>query len=266
MKTSPESAGRVPGGLSALLIAKDEEKDLPACLASLRDLADEVVVLVDDSTSDRTEEIARAAGARTARRKFDDYASQRQAALELCGKEWVLWIDPDERATAGLREAVLERLSKPAGGETGFFIPFTVHFMGRLLRFGGLGGERHLRLFRRARARFVGGAIHEGVRLDAGETGSLPADAAIRHEPYADLADYLEKLDRYTTLAAQKRLAAGQRFRWWLHLRLPWEFFARAVLELGFLDGFPGIVWAGLSAFHGWLKYVKLGELERNQE
>jgi hypothetical protein len=64
-------------------------------------------------------------------------------------------------------------------------------------------------------------------------------------------------------LAAEKRYAAGRRFSCWRHLILPWEFFARAVLKLGFLDGFPGLVWAGLSAFHSWLKYVKLGELQR---
>ncbi len=72
----------------------------------------------------------------------------------------------------------------------------------------------------------------------------------------------MTKLDRYTTLAAEKRFAAGRRFSAWRHLTLPWEFFSRAVLKLGFLDGFPGLVWAGLSAFHSWLKYVKLRGLE----
>jgi hypothetical protein len=82
-------------------------------------------------------------------------------------------------------------------------------------------------------------------------------------ERYRDLADYLGKLDRYTSLAAAKRLERGVRFRPWHHLVLPWEFFSRAVLRLGVLDGRAGLVWAGLSAFHGWLKYVKLAELEK---
>ena len=266
MKASPEDLSRVAGGLSALVIAKDEEDDLPECLDSLRGLADEIVVLVDDATTDRTEELARASGARTARRRFDDYESQRQAALELCGRQWVLWLDPDERVTPELREEIRERLSETTRRLAGFRIFFKVHFMGRQLRFGGLGREAHLRLFRREGARFAGGALHEGVRFDAGEVETLPAGAAIRHEPYADLSDYMEKLDRYTTLAARKRLAAGRRFHCWDHLRLPWQFFSRAVLKAGFLDGQPGLVWAGLSAFHSWIKYVKLEELRRAEK
>lgn len=82
------------------------------------------------------------------------------------------------------------------------------------------------------------------------------------HKPYRDISDYLSKLDRYTTLAAQKRFAAGKRFTPLHHLILPWEFFSRVVLKLGILDGYPGMVWAGLSAYHSWLKYAKLRELQ----
>ncbi|MFI5350501.1 MAG: hypothetical protein ACHQ2Z_13215, partial [Elusimicrobiota bacterium] len=130
----------------------------------------------------------------------------------------------------------------------------------RTLRWGGLGSESHVRLFRRSKSRFVGGALHEGIQVDGTEDR---LKGAIVHEPYKNVSEYLEKLDRYTSLAAEKRFAAGRRFSCWRHLILPWEFFARAVLKLGFLDGFPGLVWAGLSAFHSWLKYVKLGERQR---
>jgi hypothetical protein len=118
-----------------------------------------------------------------------------------------------------------------------------------------------LRLFKRTQGRFVGGDLHEGIELSR-PPGRLRRGTII-HEPYRDLADYLEKLDRYTTLAAQKRLARGERFCLWYHLLLPWEFFSRAILKLGILDGGPGLVWAGLSAFHSWLKYVKLGQLQK---
>ena len=88
-------------------------------------------------------------------------------------------------------------------------------------------------------------------------------ESKIVHEPYKNISEYLEKLDRYTTLAAEKRYAAGVRFSIWRHLILPWEFFSRTVLKLGILDGYPGVGWAGLAAYHSWLKYVKLGELQR---
>ena len=245
--------------LSAVLIAKDEERDLPGCLRSLAGTASEIVVVVSDDTTDRTEEIARAAGATVLRRPFDDYARMRQASLERATGEWCLWIDPDERLTPALAAEIRATLAgAPRVGS--FDVPFEVRFLGRTLRWGGLGSESHVRLFRRAQARFVGGALHEGVQV-GGAVGRTRG--AIVHEPYRDVSDYLEKLDRYTTLAAEKRFAAGRRFRAWRHLILPWEFFARAVLKLGCLDGFPGLAWAGLAAFHSWLKYVKLGEMQR---
>ena len=248
----------MPTSLSALIIAKDEERDLPGCLESLQGLECEIVVLVDDATADRTEELARAAGAKAARRRFDDYARQRQAALELCTKEWVLWIDADERLDQALRTSLA---ALPPSGPAAYEVRFSVRFLGRELRFGGLGAERHVRVFRRERARFVGGALHEGLEID-GATGALPG--RVIHESYRDLSDYLSKLDRYTTLAARKKWQAGGRFHWWHHLLLPAELFRRLVLRLGVLDGFPGVMWAGLAAFHHWLKYAKLREMERS--
>jgi glycosyltransferase involved in cell wall biosynthesis len=245
--------------LSAILIAKDEERDLPGCLESLKGLATEIVVVVSDDTTDRTEEVARAAGAKTVRRKFDDYAGMRQASLDLATGDWCLWIDPDERASSKLSDEIRSALSGSPSFDS-YDIPFEVVFLGRTLRWGGLGSESHVRLFRRSKSRFVGGALHEGIQVD-GPEGRL--HGAIVHEPYKTISEYLEKLDRYTSLAAEKRFAAGRRFTIWRHLILPWEFFARAVLKLGVLDGFPGLVWAGLSAYHSWLKYVKLGELQR---
>ena len=244
--------------ISAILIAKDEEADLPGCLKSLQGLAVEVVIVVSEDTTDRTEEIARAAGARVLLRRFDDYASQRQAGLDAARGEWCLWIAPDERVSAALAAEIRAALSGPASAG-GYDISFEVVFLGRTLRWGGLGCEKHLRLFRRSQARFVGGALHEGIVVD-GLLGRLKG--VIVHEPYRDISDYLSKLDRYTTLAARKRFQAGRRSSPLHHLILPWNFFSRAVLKLGVLDGYPGLVWAGLAACHSWLKSMKLRELE----
>lgn len=248
--------------LSAILIAKNEERDLPGCLESLKGLVSEIVVVVSADTTDKTEEIAKAAHAKVIRREFDDYARQRQASLDAATGEWCLWIDPDERMTNGLGGEISRVL--PSGpAVVAFDIPFSVHFLGREMSWGGLGSEHHVRLFKRAKARFTGGALHESLEID-GETGTLKGE--ITHTPYHDIRDYLSKLDRYTDLAAKKRFEAGKRFTVFHHLILPWEFFARAFLKLGVLDGYPGLVWAGLSAFHSWLKYVKLGRMQRENK
>ncbi|MBI4061800.1 MAG: glycosyltransferase family 2 protein [Elusimicrobia bacterium] len=247
--------------LSAILIAKDEERDLPGCLDSLRGLAAQIVVVVSDDTADQTEAVARSHGARTLRRKFDDYARMRQASLDAADGDWCLWIDPDERLTPELAAEIRGTLLKDPPCAA-FDIPFSVRFMGREMRWGGLGRESHVRLFRRGKARFTGGALHESLAVE----GPVAAfKNKIVHEPYRDIPDYLSKLDRYTTLAARKRFEGGKRFNVFHHLILPWEFFSRAVLKLGFLDGYPGVVWAGLSSFHSWLKYVKLGRMQKER-
>ncbi|MDP3544194.1 MAG: glycosyltransferase family 2 protein [Elusimicrobiota bacterium] len=247
--------------LSAILIAKNEERDLPGCLDALKGLTSEIVVVVSDDTTDRTEEIAKRYGAKTLRRPFDDYARMRQKSLDVAEGDWCLWIDPDERVTPSLAEEIRGALS----GSTPFVavdIPFSVRFLGRTMRWGGLGRESHIRLFRRDKARFTGGALHESLIID-GPVSTF--SGKIVHEPYRDIADYLSKLDRYTTLAAQKRLESGKRFTIFHHLILPWEFFARVILKGAFLDGYQGLVWAGLSSFHSWLKYVKLGRMQKER-
>jgi glycosyltransferase involved in cell wall biosynthesis len=249
----------MPPLLSAILIATDEEHDLPGCLESLKNLADEIVVVVSEETKDRTAEIAAAGGAKVIRRKFVDYASQRQVSLEAATGQWCLWIDPDERVTPSLREDIRALLAAPQA--QAYEIGFEVQFLGRPLRWGGMGSERHVRLFQRRRGRFVGGLLHEGLDIDG--TIGVVRRGKMTHTPYQDIPDYLGKLDRYTTLAARKRWDQGKRFAWWHHLILPWELFARAVLKLGVLDGQPGLIWAGLAAFHSWLKYVKLGRIAK---
>lgn len=247
--------------LSAILIAKNEERDLPGCLESLKGLANEIIVVVSDDTTDLTMDIAKRYGAKTSLRPFDDYARMRQASLDVAEGDWCLWIDPDERVTPELAEEIKQALSANPPF-VAVDIPFAVHFLGREMRWGGLGHESHVRLFQRSRARFTGGALHESLIVD-GPVSSFKNK--IVHEPYRDIPDYLSKLDRYTTLAARKRFEAGKRFTVFHHLILPWEFFSRAVLKAGFLDGYPGLVWAGLSSFHSWLKYVKLGRMQKEK-
>lgn len=247
--------------LSAILIAKDEERDLPGCLESLKGLASEIVVVVSDDTTDATEKIARAAGAKVVVRKFDDYARQRQASLDAATGGWCLWIDPDERVTPELSREIAGALSADPGCAAAD-IPFSVRFLGRELRWGGLGREHHVRLFRRERARFGGGALHESLLVD-GPVASF--SGKMIHEPYRDVADYMSKLERYTDLAARKRFDAGKRFTVFHRLVYPWELFSRLVLKLGVLDGGPGLTWARLSAYHSWLKYEKLRRMQEEK-
>lgn len=244
--------------LSAILITRNEERDLPGCLESLRGLADEIVV-VDSGSTDRTREIARRHTGKVFEHEFSGYGPQKQFALEQAAGDWVLNVDADERVSPELAAEIRRTLAAPEGLLNGFWIPFRLHFLGRPLRFGGCGGERHVRLFRREKARYGGKSVHEGIEVEP-PLGSLKG--LVHHVSYKDFAEYLEKCNRYTGLIAEEKRRRGRRFHAWHHLRLPWEFAARYIFKLGFLDGNAGLVYAALSAYYAWLKHARLLETE----
>lgn len=247
--------------LSVIIIAKDEARDLPSCLASVQGLAREIV-LVDDGSKDATPRLAAEAGARVLARRLDSFARQKQFALDNAKGEWVLELDADEEISPELAAEIRRTLSEP-GNQAGYHLHRLNRFMGRVLRFGGQGSQYKLRLFRRSAARFDEKLVHEGAAVD-GPLGRLRG--GLMHTPYADLGEYFEKFNRYTALAAQERFDQGRRFRPWHHLLLPGVFVKCYLLRLGFLDGAAGFVWAALSALYHWTKHLRLRELEMQRE
>ena len=248
--------------LSVTLIARDEEDRLPDALASVA-FANERIVVVDSATTDRTEEIAREAGARVLVRPFDGFGRQKNAAAALASNRWILSIDADEIVSPKLAveiRASLAATASEASPPAAFRVPIRLEFLGRELRFGRDTVVRPARLYDRTRARFSDDSVHEKI-LATGRVESL--QESVLHRSYRDLAHYLEKLDRYTTLAAEAKWAAGKGGGGFLPARVLWEFFDRAFLRLGFLDGSAGLTFAALSSANTLLKYLKLRELER---
>jgi len=248
--------------LSVTLIARDEEDRLPDALASVA-FADERIVVVDAATTDRTEDIAREAGAVVLVRAFDGFGQQKNAAAALASHRWILSIDADEIVSPGLAveiRACLAAAALEASPPAAFRVPIRLEFLGRELRFGRDTVVRPARLYDRTRARFSDEPVHEKI-IATGRVGSL--EESVLHRSYRDLAHYLEKLDRYTTLASEAKWAAGKGSGGFLPGRVLWEFFDRAFLRLGFLDGSAGLTFAALSSANTLLKYLKLRELER---
>jgi len=238
--------------LSAMLITRNEEANLPGCLASLENLADEVVIL-DSGSTDGTVSIAQAAGARVAQQRFEGFGAAKQRALEMASGKWVLALDADERVTPALADEI-RRLVARDPGVHGYLVRRDVFFLGRKLRFGGMGHDWVLRLFRRAGARFTAAPIHERVEIP-GRPGRLRS--ALEHDAYRSLAQHVEKMNRYTDAQASILAERGVRYRSWMWLRLPWKVFARLVLRLGLLDGTAGVMFATMFAYSAWLKYAK---------
>lgn len=252
--------------LSVTVIARDEEDRLPEVLAASA-FADEQVVVVDAASRDRTEALAREWGARVVVRPFDGFGAQKNAAAAAAAGPWVLSLDADEVVSPALAREIRERLDAPdvsaglPGAPVAFRFPIRLEFLGKELRFGRDTVSRPARLYRKERARFDAAAVHERLEVD-GPVGELRG--AARHRSYRDLTHYLAKLDAYTTLSAEAKRRDGRRSPGaLLPLRVSWDFFERAVLRLGFLDGVPGLVWAALNASSTLVKYLKLRELEK---
>lgn len=245
--------------LSATVIALDEEERLPDCLRSLA-FCDEVLV-VDGGSRDRTVEVARAAGARVLERPFDDFARQHEFARESARGEWILSLDADERASPELQQAA-RAVADGQGGCDAWELPFKNRFRGVWLRHGGLWPDRHVRLYRRARARHdPARPVHEKLLVD-GPVGRL--EAPVEHHTWGSLAQCLAKSARYAEAAAQALHAQGRSPSLAGLLARPlWRFVRAYLLRLGFLDGAAGAVVALARAHEAWAREARLWELSR---
>jgi glycosyltransferase involved in cell wall biosynthesis len=238
--------------LSAVIITRNEEANLPACLESVKGLAEEIVVL-DSGSTDRTVAVAEAAGARVVRQPFAGFGAAKQRALEMARGAWVLSLDADERVTPALANEIRAVLASAASPD-GFLVRREVFFVGRRLRFGGTGNDWVLRLFRRTQGRFSDAVVHERVVLH-GRRGRLRA--TLEHHTYRTVAEHVEKMNRYTDMQAAALAERAVRYRGWMWLRLPWKLFVGLVLRFGLLDGTAGVLYATMYAYSSWLKYAK---------
>ncbi|WZO97430.1 glycosyltransferase family 2 protein [Isosphaeraceae bacterium EP7] len=245
--------------LSALILAKNEALNLPGCLASVQ-WADEVVVVVDDASRDRTEEIARRGADRVAVRPFDDFAAQRNAALDLATGDWVLAVDADERVTPDLAAEIRRVIDPKSAPACGYRVPIKSVILGRRFSHSGTQHDRPLRLFRRDAGRWTG-AVHETVDL-AGEAGQLGNH--LTHSTIPDMQTFLHKINLYTTLEAEKFRREGRETGAVdLAARPVWTFLKLYLGKQGFRDGLEGFTFCALSGLSVAVRHWKHRELTR---
>ena len=248
--------------ISAIIITKNEEDKIRRCIESLKSFAAEVVV-VDSMSSDRTAELCQESGCRVFRREFDGYGNQKQFAAAQAVNDWVLSVDADEVLTPELQE---ELAGITAAGELPFdayAIPFSLVYMGKVLKHSGVGNETHLRLFNRNKGRFTASAVHEGI-VTSGTIGKLKN--RILHYSYKDISHHLEKINIYTSQAAEGLVRKGKRYSHFvIACKFPLSFLTFYIIKGGILDGYPGFVWSYLAAFYTTIKIAKTAELQKRQ-
>jgi glycosyltransferase involved in cell wall biosynthesis len=245
----------VPAGtvlpLSAVIITKDAAAQLGPCLASL-DFADEILV-VDSGSIDGTRALAASKGARVIEHAWLGFGPQKRFAVAQARNDWVLCVDADERVSPELRESIVRELASPRANVYEF--PRRNRFMGRYLRHGEGYPDWSRRLFHREHAMWSDDAVHEQV-LTSERIERLDGD--LLHDSAESLARYMEKQDRYTTLQAERVIAAGERPSVVRMLASPLVRFVKFyVFRLGFLDGVPGLVHIAIGCRNSFQKYAK---------
>jgi glycosyltransferase involved in cell wall biosynthesis len=247
--------GPAAPSLSVAVVVLNEEERLRACLESVV-WADEIVV-VDAGSGDKTVAIAREFTDRVLFRPWDGYVAQKNFALDQCHGDWLLSIDADERVSDALRDEI-QATVRGGAREAGFQVPRRNVFQGRWVRHGGLYPDWQLRLFRRGRGAFTERAVHESVKVE-GATGRLRAPLV--HESYRSIGDAVARLNRYSDLAAAELARAGRGGSLVDLLGRPvWRFLSMYVFRAGFLDGWRGLVLAGLHAHYVFLRAAKVRE------
>jgi glycosyltransferase involved in cell wall biosynthesis len=245
--------------LSVVLITRNAAAQLPECLASVA-FASEVVV-VDSGSEDGTAEVAAHYGARVVQKEWLGFGRQKQFAVEQAANDWVLCLDADERVSPELAASMVRALEAPATPV--YRMARRNRFLGRWLRHGEGYPDWSPRLFDRRSARWSEDTVHEKV-LYAVSPGTLQGD--LLHHSADDLGRYLEKQNRYSTLAAAALHAQG-RSAGLLQLALSplVRFLKFYLLRLGFLDGVPGLVHISIGCMNSFTKYAKLIELRRRE-
>jgi glycosyltransferase involved in cell wall biosynthesis len=257
----------MPKTLSVALITRNEATNLPRTLASVR-WASEIVV-VDSGSTDATLDLARAAGARVFEEPWKGFAAQKNSAIAHAAGDWILSLDADEEVSPELAREIQAILA----GEPAFSawrIPRLNHFLGCPLRHGGYWPDPKLRLFRCGAAKFADRPVHESMEMTgkpAGPVGQLKGH--LIHHCYPTLSDYIEHMNRYSSIAAEAIVASGRAGHSW-----PWlawnalfnpaaTFLYNYVFRLGFLDGRAGFLQHANHSFYINWKFVKAYELVR---
>jgi len=240
--------------LTATVITRNEAHNIGRCLDSLMWVSE--VIVLDQFSEDGTAQIAASRGAKVFQEKWHGFAAQKNLAVDRATHSWVLSIDADERVTQPLR-AEIEDVLESDEPRDGYYIPRRNYFCGRWIRHGGWYPDYSLRLFRREKGRFEDRAVHEKVVVDGG-TGYLREP--LEHFTYVSVSDYLQRMERYSGLAARELALAGRGFRWrHMVLRPFFTFLKMYGLKLGFLDGRAGFFLAVSYAYYTFLKYYRLG-------
>lgn len=247
--------------LSVALAVYNEESTLGECLASIKAIADEIVV-VDGASTDKTIEVANQFGARLIHEQNrQNFHINKQIAIDACTGDWILQLDADERVSSMLANEIKQVIANQSASDA-YYLKRRNYFLGRYMNKGGMYPDPVIRLFKKGKAKLPQASVHELMTVD-GTLAWLQND--LLHIADPTFTRYLLRSNRYTTLAATDYATQNVGINTltiinYMLVKPLVRFFAIYVRHKGFQDGFPGFVFAYYSALHIASSYVKYWE------
>ena len=248
--------------LSVTVITFNEERNIARCLDSVKDVADEIVI-VDSFSTDRTEEICKRYDVRFIKNAFTGHIEQKNFALDQVSFKHVLALDADEALSPELLNSI--KALKENWKEDAYRVNRLTNYCGKWIRHGSWYPDRKVRIFIKGKGKWAGENPHDAYMPDADTiTGKLRGD--ILHYSYYSTEGHISQVNKFTSVGAQSAFKKGQRANIAMLLYKPlYKFIRDYIFKLGFLDGYAGFIIARISAHATFLKYVKLMELQRNK-
>ena len=249
-----------PETVSAVIITKNADRTLEACLDTL-EWASEIIIL-DSGSNDQTSQIARRKGVKFHSAEWHGFGPQKNLAIGLAKSDWILSIDSDEYVSAELASSILS-ITSTSPAEDMFELSRILIYCGKQMRRSGWSPEFVPRLFRNGTARFSDSIVHERL-IYKGKSKRLAG--YLLHDSFHSPDDVLEKMNRYSTLGAQKLWNQGRRVGLLgAVIHGLGAFFKTYIVKAGFLDGPEGFLLAVSNAEGAYYKYVKLYHLNKQK-
>jgi len=247
--------------LSVVIITFNEERNIGRCIGSVREVADEIVV-VDSFSTDRTREICENSGVKFIEHAFEGHIQQKNFAITQAKYPHQLSLDADEALSEELKAEILK--IKNDWQNDGYRMNRLTNYCGKWIHHCGWYPDTKLRLYDSAKGSWGGTNPHDKFEMNSGsKVGFLKGD--ILHYSYYAIEEHIRQADKFSTIAAKELVSLGKMVTYFQIIVNPVAKFIRNyILRLGFLDGFYGFIICRIAAHETYLKYTKARQLRRS--
>lgn len=244
--------------ITVIIPTLNEEIHIEAAIESVN-FADEIIV-IDSYSIDNTVLLAEKHNVKIIKRKFDDFSSQKNFAIDQAKHPWIYVLDADERVTQEVRKEIIEAVKNPKD-KVGFYVRRSFYFAGKHIKFGGCQRDKVVRLFLKQYCNYFG-VVHETIQTE-GKLGFFKN--RIEHFSYKSYDHYISKMNHYGAIRARQFYKEGRKANaYHIIIKPTARFFIHYIIRLGFLDFYPGYMFAKAQAYGVYAKYIKLWLLNRD--